>query len=274
MAKYDRFGLGTSATHGGYSAGPTVVQASRLDTIMPKFKEWFVSMDGFGEYLRNFYTTYGGYFDSHAEEHSLVYTQLHKEFSTKLDQSIVDWLHAEGLSEDDFGDMLRLARDRGDQKSNEIVAVLLGMLDYQLWIENIFRLKHNSQVSALLVGSSTVAVESQQYFSVALPEGVAAGQELQVQTPDGQMLTVLAPVGCVAGQAISVAYTPLSVATAAATTDAAAPPAGSAPTELRVAIPEGALPGQRFQVQAPAGNLVDVEVPVGVAPGDIIVVMA
>eukprot|EP00930_Biecheleria_cincta_P058771 TRINITY_DN4456_c0_g1_i1.p1 TRINITY_DN4456_c0_g1~~TRINITY_DN4456_c0_g1_i1.p1 ORF type:complete len:109 (+),score=26.07 TRINITY_DN4456_c0_g1_i1:142-468(+) len=81
-----------------------------------------------------------------SEEHKLTYTQLHKEFSRSLEESIDRWLHSKGITEDAFGEMMQLARRRGDAQSDEIVGVLLGMLDYQLWIVSIFALKHSSQL--------------------------------------------------------------------------------------------------------------------------------
>ena len=45
--------------------------------------------------------------------------------------------------------MLTTARNRKDKKADEIVGVLLGMMDYQLWIDNIFDLKRNSRLVPL-----------------------------------------------------------------------------------------------------------------------------
>ena len=42
-----------------------------------------------------------------------------------------------------------VARSRKDKKADEIVGVLLGMMDYQLWIDNIFDLKRNSRLVPL-----------------------------------------------------------------------------------------------------------------------------
>ena len=42
-----------------------------------------------------------------------------------------------------------IARNRKDKKADEIVGVLLGMMDYQLWIDNIFDLKRNSRLVPL-----------------------------------------------------------------------------------------------------------------------------
>mmetsp|Transcript_19048 Transcript_19048/g.44784 ORF Transcript_19048/g.44784 Transcript_19048/m.44784 type:complete len:209 (-) Transcript_19048:129-755(-) len=207
MSKYSRFFSGEQ--HGGYSAKATVAQSDKLNTLLPDFKRWFASINGFGDYLRTFFTHYQNYFDAYAEEHALIYTQVHKEFSANLEQSIDQWLHAKGLSEQDFGEMLQLAQERGDAKSDEIVAVLLGMLDYQLWIRSIFDLKRSGQVADLLEGQVPGQPQALT-LSVAVPEGVSAGQELQVTSPDGQLLQVAVPPGLCSGQVFSVSYLPLA----------------------------------------------------------------
>mmetsp|Transcript_16735 Transcript_16735/g.36712 ORF Transcript_16735/g.36712 Transcript_16735/m.36712 type:complete len:182 (+) Transcript_16735:82-627(+) len=178
MSKYDRW-RGSGGAHGGYSETPTVPQAAKLDGLMADFKAWFSSMAGFGEYLRTFYSHYEEAFAAHVEEHSLLYTQLHQEFSRNLEQCIDQWLAARGISEDDFGDMMRLARSRGDEQSDSIIGVLLGMLDYHLWIRSIFALRQSSQTQT-------------------------------VTTPDGQTLLVSVPPGAVPGESFSVTYTRLA----------------------------------------------------------------
>uniref|UniRef100_A0A7S1S848 BART domain-containing protein n=1 Tax=Alexandrium catenella TaxID=2925 RepID=A0A7S1S848_ALECA len=218
MSKFERFGL--SGGHGGFPATATLPQGDRLNTLLPEFKAWFAAVNGFGEYLRNFFAHYQNYFDAYAEEHSLVYTQLHKEFSANLEQSIDQWLHIKGLSEDDFGEMMQLAKARGDGNSDQIVGTLLGMLDYQLWITSIFALKHDSLVAGLISGSPPVDVPQEQQpaeqqaqvLNVEVPEGVAAGQQLQVTSPDGQALLVVVPEGLGAGQLFSVTYMPIAAA--------------------------------------------------------------
>merc|ERR1712083_317538 len=133
-----------ASSHRGYAFGPSVAQAEKLDGLLIEFKDWFVAINGFGEYLKTFFTHYNVYFAEHTEEHSLLYTQLHKEFSHQLENSIDQWLVAKGILQEDFGDMLSMAQKRGDAQSDQIVGVLLGMLEYQLWIENIFKLSQTT----------------------------------------------------------------------------------------------------------------------------------
>eukprot|EP00440_Ansanella_granifera_P014258 gb/GFBE01015497.1/.p1 GENE.gb/GFBE01015497.1/~~gb/GFBE01015497.1/.p1 ORF type:complete len:185 (+),score=44.92 gb/GFBE01015497.1/:1-555(+) len=150
MSKYELFGICTR--HGGFAEGLTVVENDRLICLLPEFKQWFADIDGFGTYLRSYFEHYDSYFDLYAEEHALIYSKLHKEFSLSLEESIDQWLSSKGLTEDAFGDMMQQACRRGDHKSDEIVGVLLGMLDYQLWIANIFELKRSRQLGELLTG--------------------------------------------------------------------------------------------------------------------------
>eukprot|EP00927_Polykrikos_kofoidii_P078013 TRINITY_DN74893_c0_g1_i1.p1 TRINITY_DN74893_c0_g1~~TRINITY_DN74893_c0_g1_i1.p1 ORF type:complete len:169 (-),score=24.68 TRINITY_DN74893_c0_g1_i1:132-638(-) len=149
MSKFDLW-KGTGQFHAGYVEGVTVPQSAKLDALMQEFKDWFTSVSGFGEYLKGYYTHYAAYFDDYVEEHSLTYTHLHTEFSDSLSASIQQWLHSQGISEDDFGDMLCLARARGDDKSDEIVGTLLGMLDYTMWFQHIFKLRHDSRLAAAM----------------------------------------------------------------------------------------------------------------------------
>ena len=57
---------------------------------------------------------------------------------------------------------------------------------------------------------ATAGASSSALMSVTVPDGVAVGEELQVQTPDGQMQTLTVPEGLIAGQALEVGYTPLA----------------------------------------------------------------
>ncbi|CAE8638580.1 unnamed protein product, partial [Polarella glacialis] len=203
--------------HGGFASGPTVVQAEKYNTLLPDFKNWFEAIDGFGEYLRTFFEHYSGYFEVYSEEHALVYTQLHKEFSTSLELSIVQWIAQLGLTEDDFGLMLREAIRRGDDRSDEIVGVLAGMLDYQLWVVKIFALKRaallreNPQDEKASPEEVSPEAEEALFLSVAVPEGMSPGQEVQVTCPDGQSLLVAVPEGLAEGQLFHVSYVPLAV---------------------------------------------------------------
>mmetsp|Transcript_151796 Transcript_151796/g.487087 ORF Transcript_151796/g.487087 Transcript_151796/m.487087 type:complete len:173 (+) Transcript_151796:268-786(+) len=155
-----------------------------------------------------------GYFDCYSEEHALVYTQLHREFSSQLEQAIDGWLKTHDLCEDDLGSMLEQARLRGDGEGDAAVGALLGMLDYQPWIGNIFVLKRLSDEAFAAAAASSPGTEATPPLSlrVAVPEGVQPGQEVQVSTPDGQLLVVVVPEGCHTGFEFDVAYVPQVVA--------------------------------------------------------------
>jgi len=207
MSKFARFAAGVN--HGGYNAGPSVAFAAKLDAMMAEFKQWFVSLAGFGDYLRTFFAQYEAYFNEYASEHALAYTQLHKDFSAKLEGAIDQWLQAKGVTEDDFGEMLRLARQRGDAQSDEIIGVLLGLLDYELWIAHIFALKRSARLAAEIAAAPPQAQPQQlQVMTVAVPDGVTGGQQLQINTPCGQALVYVVPEGLGPGQAFSVSYAP------------------------------------------------------------------
>mmetsp|Transcript_111766 Transcript_111766/g.216543 ORF Transcript_111766/g.216543 Transcript_111766/m.216543 type:complete len:221 (-) Transcript_111766:122-784(-) len=212
MSKFERF-MG-HACHGGYSKAPSVPEADRLNLLLVEFKSWFASMDGFGAYLTGFFHAYQAYFDEYVNEHKLLYTQLHKEFSDNLETSIDSWLHANGLTEDDFGEMLQLARTRSDQKSDEIFGVLFAMLDYQSWITQISALKQSNYLADVLAALPTEQTcphpPKPQMLTVEVPPGTAAGQELHVTSPDGQVLSVTVPEGLVSGQQFMLTYLPLA----------------------------------------------------------------
>merc|ERR1712066_222158 len=111
-------------------------------------------MNGFGDYLRKFFGEYEAYFNGYVEEHALMYTQLHRQFSENLQLYIDGWLHAKGLSEEDFGSALSAACSQSDDQSDEIIGILIGMLDYERWIGSIFDLKRDQRVKAVLLPSS------------------------------------------------------------------------------------------------------------------------
>lgn len=70
------------------------------------------------------------------------------------------------------------------------------------------------QQAAAAASVQAVAVPpqpTQAAMSVTLPAGVAAGQMLNVQTPDGQTLGITVPENATAGQQLNVSYTPLAV---------------------------------------------------------------
>lgn len=237
MSKYARFNAQAPIDGwNGYTAGLTVAQGEKLDKFLIDFKQWFASVGGFGNYLRRFFTDYQAYFSEFAEEHSLVYTQLHKEFCQNLEDAVDAWLRLRGLSEDDFGDMLRQAERRGDSQSDEMLGVLLGLLDYQPWIHSIFALRHavsenfgavGAEIRADLSANEMCCAETlwteapggvapnattQVMFHVAVPDGVAPGQQLQVTSPDGQSFLTCVPDGVGPGQLFCVSYSPAVLA--------------------------------------------------------------
>eukprot|EP00429_Kryptoperidinium_foliaceum_P066352 CAMPEP_0176075408 /NCGR_PEP_ID=MMETSP0120_2-20121206/37690_1 /TAXON_ID=160619 /ORGANISM="Kryptoperidinium foliaceum, Strain CCMP 1326" /LENGTH=202 /DNA_ID=CAMNT_0017409113 /DNA_START=166 /DNA_END=774 /DNA_ORIENTATION=+ len=189
--------------------------------LLPGFKTWFSALAGFGDYLQSFFASYRGYFDCYAEEHALVYTQLHKEFSSKLEESIDTWLKLNNLGEEEFGEMLRQASLRNDGDGDMIIGTLLGLLDYEPWIGSIFALK---QMALVDDGSSAndsavhclpqvdepaaagVPATPSATMTVVVPNCVAPGQQVQVMSPDGQFFLVEVPGGCAPGSTFDVAY--------------------------------------------------------------------
>jgi len=145
------------------------------------------------------------YFDDYDETHALMYTQLHKEFSASLEAAINEWLAYKGLSEEHLEAMLAYAQQSGDKKTDEIIGVLLGMMDYEQWIANIFDLKRNSRLP-LFADIEDDEPMAPQLLAVTCPDGVAAGDQLQVATPDGQTLLVSVPEGIGPGMVFNVSY--------------------------------------------------------------------
>lgn len=191
-----------------------------IDPQMEEFKSWFVASDGFGPYIQSFFEQYEQYFNEYEETHALVYTEIHKEFSTNLEVAVDGWREAHGVTEERFLEMLETAQKRRDRKTDEIVGVLLGMMDYQEWISNIFFLKKSALLVPLFADcwdepmapseEPFVPDAAPQLLQVALPDGVASGQSLQVTAPDGQVLMVTVPDGIGPGDIFNVTYTPVA----------------------------------------------------------------
>lgn len=221
MSRYARF----KPVHGGFVDGVTVPQSERYNALLPGFKAWFSALNGFGDYLRSFFGSYGGYFDCYSEEHALVYTNLHKEFTGHLEEAIDSWLKVHDLGEEDFGEMLRQASLRGDAEGDFVVGTLLGLLDYEPWIGSIFALKRMALTGEGLPPDEHTVMAAPAApppdddpgagaaepatMTVLVPEGVAPGQQVQVTSPDGQLLVVAVPEGCTPGVAFNVAYSAL-----------------------------------------------------------------
>lgn len=140
MGKFERF---SSLDPGrGYSAGPSIQEAARLDGLMGEFKIWFTSMRGFGPELERFFAKHEAEFNSeNVEEHSHAYFLLYSDFVALVEKTMQNWLQAKGLHEDDFGVMLAQGQRYGDSEMDALTGVLLGLLDYPLWIEHIFALR-------------------------------------------------------------------------------------------------------------------------------------
>jgi hypothetical protein len=81
--------------------------------------------------------------------------------------------------------------------------------------------------------------------------------QVQVQTPDGQMLVVAVPDGLQPGHVFRVAYTPQTTQQ---------PPAPT-PRTFEVAVPVGLSGGMQVQVQTPDGQTALVAVPDGLQSG-------
>ncbi|CAJ1351809.1 unnamed protein product [Effrenium voratum] len=120
---------------------------SRLRYLAEKLQVWLMSDEGFGSYLDDFFRKNGAYFDDYQEEHALHYTELHKEFSAQLESEIHGWLSDEGLREESLETILQAGREQALEDSEEaqddadMVDLLLEALDYQKWIQHVFRLK-------------------------------------------------------------------------------------------------------------------------------------
>lgn len=118
----------------------------RLKELAERLRTWLLSDEGFGSYLDVFFRENSNYFDDYQEEHALHYTALHKDFAAKLEEEVQGWLTDEGLRNEDLEIILQAARDQEtetDEAREEVdmVDLMLEALDYQKWIEHIFRLK-------------------------------------------------------------------------------------------------------------------------------------
>mmetsp|Transcript_24850 Transcript_24850/g.78280 ORF Transcript_24850/g.78280 Transcript_24850/m.78280 type:complete len:132 (-) Transcript_24850:320-715(-) len=112
-----------------------------LQPHVEKLKLWFLSEEGFLESLHQFFRDNGSCFDVYSEEHKLQYTELHKAFAAKFEAEILGWLAQEGLREDQLEAMLRLGRDGGDADVALIADTMLGVMEYDKWIQCVFDLK-------------------------------------------------------------------------------------------------------------------------------------
>jgi len=64
------------------------------------------------------------------------------------------------------------------------------------------------------VGISMAAVPSTQMFTLLVPQGVMAGQQMLIMSPDGEQMAVAIPSGISPGMQLQVAYTPRAQAMA------------------------------------------------------------
>lgn len=141
MGKYERFSALDPGPGRGYTAGLSLHEAARLDGLMSDFKAWFTSVRGFRPELLRFFADHATEFSEDTEEHSHAYFLLHSEFLARVEKTTQTWLQAKGLHEDDFGVMLAQGQRYGDSEMDSLTGVLLGLLDYPLWIEHIFALR-------------------------------------------------------------------------------------------------------------------------------------
>ena len=96
---------------------------------------------------------------------------------------------------------------------------------------------------------------------VAVPDGVAAGQDFIMTTEDGRELTITCPDGCSGGSMLE-----LEVPPADGQSEAGGP---STVQEVEVAVPDGCVAGQEFTVEFD-GREFNVCVPDGCGPGVLI----
>lgn len=141
MGKYERFSALDPGPGRGYTAGPSLHEAARLDGLMGDFKAWFTSVRGFRPELLRFFADHATEFSEDTEEHSHAYFLLYSEFLARVEKTTQTWLQAKGLHEDDFALMLAQGQRYGESENDAVTGVLLGLLDYPLWIENIFALR-------------------------------------------------------------------------------------------------------------------------------------
>ena len=115
----------------------------RLKELAERLRTWLLSEEGFGSYLDVFFRENSSYFDDYQEEHALHYTALHKDFSERLEEEVQGWLADEGLSNEDLEVILDAARVQDTEAPEEVdmVDLMLEALEYQKWIDHIFRLK-------------------------------------------------------------------------------------------------------------------------------------
>lgn len=117
----------------------------------------------------------------------------------------------------------------------------------------------------------------QALMTVVAPPGICGGQQVQVTTPDGQILHVAVPAGMCQGQQFQVAYTarpvqPVSAPAYPGYAQAAPPYAPAAPRSqatMTVEAPPGAYAGQHVQITTPDGQIMGVTVPAGVGAGQL-----
>lgn len=110
-----------------------------------------------------------------------------------------------------------------------------------------------------------------------VPPGVHAGQQIVVQAPNGQRVTVQLPPGTQTGQRMQVNVPDSTRAPAPVPAPGPPPPGaagGGAPAApqsgtslFEFVVPPNAQPHQRLMVQVPSGQRVNVQLPAGAQPG-------
>ena len=97
-------------------------------------------------------------------------------------------------------------------------------------------------------------------LDVCIPAGVGAGDNLNIDTPSGDLVVVQIPKGFAAGDILSVECdVPANIEYDVATNE---------PLEVSVVIPEGVYEGDSFTCEMATGVLFDIIVPPGCGPGD------
>lgn len=261
---------------------------AELAPYLEEFKTWFTAVDGFGDYLKHFLAHYGPFFRENQETHCFVYTKLHKEFSRNLESAVEVWLKSKGLTEAHLEAMIEYGDSQGDQHTAGIVQALSQMLEYHTWIEYIFNLKKNPDMTKMLddqyskpgwdkIGDSEVKWETQdweKWTDVEWDQWWGKHQEWTDEEWDDWYNSQNNWDGQWEDKADDWAKKNWNAGgyggTGAQLPEAPARETTSAEAAvLNVAVPDGVCAGSSLQIAAADGQQLIVVVPEGLNPGDV-----